>query len=120
VNDRSFAAPDDPLVTLRDLVAIYDAGRREPLPLPLKTSYAWANARWSERDPRDAADKEWSNDYGAKEQDEPAHVRVWREFAPLSVLLGPPRAGEEFDGEHTRLGALAMRLWRPLFVAERP
>ena len=120
VTDRSLTAPADPLVSLRELVALYDAGRREPLPLPLKASYAWANARRNERDPRDAADKEWSSDYGAKEHAEPAHVRVWGEFAPVDVLLGPPRAGEEFDGEDTRLGALAMRLWQPLFVAEGP
>ena len=33
-----------PLDLLTDLVAIYDAGRREPIPLPIKTSYAWAVA----------------------------------------------------------------------------
>jgi exodeoxyribonuclease V gamma subunit len=30
------------------------------------------------------------------------------------VLLGEPRPGEEYDGESTRLGALAMRLWQPM------
>ena len=40
------ALPEVPAAELlKDLVAIYDAGRREPLPLPLKTSFAWADAR---------------------------------------------------------------------------
>ena len=47
---RGWAGPTGPAVdVLRDLVAMYDAGRREPLPLPLKTSYAWAEARHSAR-----------------------------------------------------------------------
>ena len=40
---------------LADLVAIYDAGRHEPLPLPLKTSFAWAEARRTGADPVQAA-----------------------------------------------------------------
>ena len=44
--------PDgDAVEVLRELVAIYDAGRREPLPLPIKTSYAWAAARHRGDDP---------------------------------------------------------------------
>ena len=44
--------PDgDAVEVLRELVAIYDAGRREPLPLPVKTSYAWAVARHAGDDP---------------------------------------------------------------------
>ena len=99
---------------LTDLVAIYDAGRREPLPLPAKTSYAWAEARHTAGFPeRDAAAK-WKWD-----RDEPAVQRVWGPNAPLDVLLEPVRAGEEFDGENTRLGAYAARLWSPLLRAER-
>ncbi len=37
--------PAEPAVDLlADLVAMYDEGRREPLPLPTKTSFAWADA----------------------------------------------------------------------------
>ncbi len=40
---EALGPPDgDAVEVLRELVAIYDAGRREPLPLPVKTSYAWA------------------------------------------------------------------------------
>ncbi len=46
---------------LRDLVAIYDAGRREPLPLPLKTSYAWAEAAAPQRRPEREAGWTWKS-----------------------------------------------------------
>ncbi len=51
--------PDDPIALLADLVAIYDAGRREPLPLPIKTSYAWAAARHAGDDPEREAGFRW-------------------------------------------------------------
>jgi exodeoxyribonuclease V gamma subunit len=110
-------APD---VLLADLVAIYDAGRREPLPLPLKTSFAWANARKVGSDPVEAALDKWkTKGTWDKDDAEPAHVRVWGEHAPLSALLTPLRPGEEVEGEDTRLGAYAARLWGPLLRCER-
>lgn len=112
----------DPRDILEELVALYDAGRREPLPLPVKTSYAWAEARfrlasgnYSRRfppDPGKAARGEWRY-----ERKESAAVRVWGKEADLSALCGPPRPGEEFAGEDTRLGCLAGRLWSPLLNA---
>ncbi len=52
--------PDgDAVEVLRELVAIYDAGRREPLPLPVKTSYAWAVARYEGDDPEHEAGYRW-------------------------------------------------------------
>ncbi|BBX98257.1 exodeoxyribonuclease V subunit gamma [Mycobacterium lacus] len=116
---RLFAPPPDPAAVLRDLVALYDAGRREPLPLPLKTSYAWADARRVGDDPYEAARAVWeTGGFHAGEGDERAHVRVWGEHPSFAVLLGPPRPGEEVPGEDTRLGALAARLWRPVLAAE--
>ena len=110
------AAP--PLDLLRDLVAIYDAGRREPIPLPLKTSYAWAQARLSRSDPVTQAGYKWkSNDNFPGEDKHPPHARAWKSGAPLSVLLGAVRPGEEYPGETTRLGAYAARLWLPLLAA---
>ena len=104
---------------LRDLVAVYDAGRREPLPLPLKTSHAWAAARLAGEDPRAAAEAAWKTRKYPGEDADPAHVRVWDAHAPLDVLLGGPRGGERVDGEDTRLGAYAVRLWRPLLRTEK-
>jgi exodeoxyribonuclease V gamma subunit len=110
-------APD---VLLGDLVAIYDAGRREPLPLPLKTSFAWAGARKVGSDPGESALDKWkTKGTWDKEDAEPAHTRVWGEHPPLSALLTPLRPGEEVEGEDTRLGAYAARLWGPLLRCER-
>jgi exodeoxyribonuclease V gamma subunit len=113
--------PQEPAVDLlRELVAIYDAGRREPLPLPIKTSYAWACARDSGDDPQQAATYRWkSNDrYPAEDQDR-AQVRAWGRGAPLTDLMQPIRPGEEYDGENNRLGAYAARLWLPMLRADR-
>lgn len=119
VREVLLGPPDEePQSVLEDLVRLYDAGRREPLPLPVKTSYAWATARHSHDDPVHAAGREWTSGRYPAEDAEPAHVRVWGPRAPLSVLLGEPRADEQVEGENTRLGALAARLWLPLLRAE--
>lgn len=46
-------------------------------------------------------------------------MRVWGYDAPLDVLLHPVKDGEGFEGEATRLGAFAMRLWLPMLMAEQ-
>ena len=102
---------------LGDLVAIYDAGRREPIPLPLKTSYAWAEARYLRRQPAPRAEFKWESGKFPGENEAPAHLRVWGR-SKLDVLLEPVRPGEECDGESTRLGAYAARLWLPMLQAE--
>lgn len=98
--------PDDPLTLLADLVAIYDAGRREPLPLPIKTSYAWAAARHAGDDPEREAGFRWRSGRFPGENEDPAHVRAWGRGAPLSRLVG--------------LGEYSERLWLPVLQAERP
>ncbi len=116
---RLFAPPPDPVAVLADLVALYDAGRREPLPLPLKTSWAWAEARRDGDEPYPAAQAKWQTKrFHTGEDAERAHVRVWGENPAFDQLLGPPRPGEQMPGEDTRLGALAARLWLPVLAAE--
>ncbi|WP_322920787.1 exodeoxyribonuclease V subunit gamma [Nocardioides renjunii] len=106
---------------LRDLVALFDAGQREPLPLPVRTSLAWAE-EWrrvragSDGDPDLKGRAEWEtprfNDSGfAKEDADPWHVRAFGKHADYTLLAGPAGAGE--DGPH-RLGHVAWRLWGPL------
>ena len=100
---------------LRDLVRLFDAGMREPLPLPLKTGHAWAEQRRrgaNDRACRDAARKEWLGRF--PESADAHHVRVWGRDAPLDVLLADARPDEVVDGETTRLGALAVTLWQPV------
>jgi len=100
---------------LADLLAIYDAGRREPIPLPLKTSFAWVEARATGAYPGRQAVSAWkSSEVFSGEDKDPAHVRVWGPGAPLSALLEPVRPGEQYPGENTRLGAYAARLWLPI------
>ncbi|MEX3648857.1 exodeoxyribonuclease V subunit gamma [Mycolicibacterium porcinum] len=97
--------PDDPVGLLADLVAIYDTGRREPLPLPIKTSYAWAAARHAGDDPEREAGFRWRSGRFPGEDEAPAHVRAWGRGAPLSRLAG--------------LGEYSERLWLPMLRAER-
>ncbi|WP_405059178.1 exodeoxyribonuclease V subunit gamma [Kribbella sp. NBC_01505] len=104
---------------LADLTAIYDAGRREPLPLPLKTSFAWHEARRTGDDPATAAGRRWSPAAYDGENADPAHVRVWGPYRRIEDLLEPARPGEDRPGERTRLGAYAARLWEPMLRYEQ-
>jgi exodeoxyribonuclease V gamma subunit len=110
-------------IHLRDLVALFDAGRRQPIPLPVKSSYEYANQRRAHQSVDDAMRRvksAWEGDDNGRdgERDEPAAVAAWGPFADLRSF-GRPLPGEEYDGETTRFGALAMRVWMPLFAAER-
>jgi len=128
------------LQILRDLVDIYRRGQREPLPLPPKTSLAWAEehqhrVRGRDADPDAKAWAEWQtppfNDTGFPREDEDAwHVRAWGEQAPYRVLASQLRADEAAYEERRatdphvvlpehRLGHYAWRLWGPLLSDER-
>ncbi len=112
---------------LRDLVALRDRGLTEPLPLPVKASVVYAEARRSRADPADArfrAGQIWSGQKGPGgrfdgECADPEHVRVHGAEAPLPGTGEEPRPGEEHAGETTRFGALAMRVWSLLLENER-
>ena len=119
ITARVFSPPPDPVAALNGLVAIFDAGRREPLPLPLKASCAWAEKRNSKRDPVAYARHKWEDGI-APERGDRAYVRMWGPDSKFAVLLkDSPRSGERVDGEDTRFGALALRLWLPVLDAER-
>ena len=113
----AFKKVDDAAQVLADLVAIYDAGMCEPLPLAVKAGHAWAAQRRPDSDApsRAAAEREWAPRSWEGENAEPAHVRVWGPRSSLDTLLAiPPRDGEDYPGERTRFGALSMRLWQPI------
>ena len=125
---RALAGPldDRALGWLRDLVDIYDRGMREPLPLPVKTVCAYAEAAAQQRKGSDIdlfykANKTWETDrfspYGIPGEDADAsHVQVFGESAPLDTLLGQPRSDEHWNDERHRLGQYAWRLWEPLLT----
>ena len=104
---------------LADLVAVYDAGRREPLPLPLKTSFAWVQARRTEDNPVVAAEASVALDAVRRRERRSRPGPGLGRQRPLSVLTTPPRPGEERPGENTRLGAYATRVWEPMLRFEQ-
>jgi exodeoxyribonuclease V gamma subunit len=104
------------------LVAVYDAGMREPLPIALKTSEQYAARRQRGAAIADAlpeACRRWEDDAFSPERDEPEHVLVFGRAAPFELLTSAtPRPGEEFTDEPSRFGALARRVWGPLLMVE--
>lgn len=120
----TLTAPADPRAVLLALVALRDAGLREPLPMAAATSAAYAIARHGgENADRavEAAAKAWTSEFGG-DRDDAWNALVWGERADLRVLLGElvtePGAGAGAAGEPTRFGALARELWDPLLDAE--
>ncbi|MCV7298230.1 exodeoxyribonuclease V subunit gamma [Mycobacterium barrassiae] len=105
--ERLLGPPDGALEVLRDLVAMYDEGRRQPIPLPLKTSYAWAETEHHRGVPMREAGWRWKTGKYPGEDQEKAHVLVWGHGYPLEDLVA---AG---------LPDYATRLWSPILSAER-
>ena len=102
---------------LADLVGLRAAGLREPLPMALKTSFAYAQGRvrMSEANARARAAKEWEADRFAPENADREHMLLFGSALPFAEwAAAPPAAGERFEGESTRFGVLARRLWTPL------
>nr|WP_221185732.1 exodeoxyribonuclease V subunit gamma [Flexivirga oryzae] len=109
---------------LSDLVDVYDRGMRGPIPLPLKTSLAYAD-RLRQRPGHEtsaffAAKQEWEGrGYGqehfAGEGEAAAPCLVYGEALPLTELLAErPEGDEAWNGASSRLGQYALRVWGPL------
>jgi exodeoxyribonuclease V gamma subunit len=128
---RLSALGDDPdrrraaaLTELEALVELYESGMREPLPLFCQTSAAYAEAARSGQDPVAAAEREWRTEWSFEREDRELEHRLAlggiRSVA--EVLEEPPRPGEAGDGwddgDPSRLGRLARRLWDPLLARE--
>ena len=100
---------------LRDLVELRDQGLTEPLPVPIATAAAWADAYARElmgqdAPPIDAARREWETDphnpFGIEGEDaDPYHQRVFGPRAPVEKLLDGRAARPRLDD----LGAAAHR-----------
>jgi exodeoxyribonuclease V gamma subunit len=105
---------------------------REPLPLYCKTSAAWAEEQHnSDRggtdrggaDPAAAAGKQWTDWQFPKEDRQPEHRLVLGGVVGFDELLADePRRNETGDGwaegEATRFGRYARRLWDGLLDNE--
>ncbi|MBE7324079.1 exodeoxyribonuclease V subunit gamma [Nocardioides sp. Y6] len=122
---------------LRDLVEVRQQGLCEPLPLPLKTSLAWAEEfshvlRGREAEPNQVAAGEWVtprfNDSGFPKEDSDAwHVRAFGLHAGFDALTAPLRAEDAAHPAVTdempplphRLGHYAWRVWGPLLTGDR-
>jgi len=121
----TIVAPTDPHAALLELLALldlYDRGMREPLPMPAKTSAAYAASRLSGVTVEQAVEsamREWRNDFGG-DQDDKHHRYAWGDGLALTDLLtAPPLADETWRSEPSRFAELACRLWAPLLNAEQ-
>jgi exodeoxyribonuclease V gamma subunit len=107
---------------LRDLVALRDAGLCEPLPFPLKATFAYARQRRTRATVDEALEKagwDWRDGRFPGECSDAEQVRIWGPKAALPGTAEAARDSESYDGETSRFGALAMRVWSPLLVAEQ-
>ncbi|GAA1910452.1 exodeoxyribonuclease V subunit gamma [Nocardioides hwasunensis] len=124
---------DDARAHLRELVDVMERGQREPLPLPVKTTLAFAeeftlaarSGGGGQTDPDAKAAAEWVtprfNETGFPREDgDQWHVRAWGEQAPYELLAAPLLADEvrDEDGAPHRLGHYALRVWSPLLAHE--
>ena len=107
---------------LGQLVTLRDHGLAGPLPMPVKTSHAYATLRRTQASPAEARRKAewvWQDGRYPGECSDAAHLRVWGPRSPLPGLHERPLTGEEHPGETDRFGALALRLWSPLLSNEQ-
>ena len=118
----TLTAPAEPQAVLTDLLDLYDRGMCEPLPLAVRTSWAYASGRLGGNTPEqalDAARKEWNREPGGEREDR-SHSHVWGDRPPFEGLLAAlPGDGEDWPDESSRFGALACRLWAPVRGAEQ-
>jgi exodeoxyribonuclease V gamma subunit len=107
--------PQDPTAVLRDLVALYDDGMRAALPIATGASHTYADRRRSGspvEEALEAATKDWDGRFGDGKDRHLAYVHG--NPPAFDRLL----AGSEAGPEQTWFGALARRLWAPVFACE--
>ncbi|MEW1958139.1 exodeoxyribonuclease V subunit gamma [Kineococcus sp. NPDC059986] len=104
--------------TLADLLELRAAGLCAPLPLPVDTAMAYAQAAWAGRPAaacRRAASGAWTSDWSfPKEDADEENVSVWGARAPVDVLLdwSPPTGWPA--GAPVTFDAAVQRFWEPL------
>jgi exodeoxyribonuclease V gamma subunit len=110
---------------LHDLVALYDRGLCEPLPLYAGTSGAYAIAVTNGKDGESAGRSAWTtvpNQFAGEDQEQEHQLVLGgvRSFDDLLVALaGPAEEGPGWDAaEVSRFGRHARRLWAGLLSVE--
>ncbi|MEZ0491034.1 exodeoxyribonuclease V subunit gamma [Kineococcus sp. TBRC 1896] len=108
---------------LVDLLELRAAGLCAPLPLPVETAMAYAQAAWAGRPPaacRRAAAGAWTSGWSyPKEDADEENVSVWGARAGVDVLLdwAPPTGWP--PGAPTSFDAAVQRFFEPLLGAHR-
>lgn len=120
--DVTLTAPgaDRALSILAELVELYRAGMRAPLPVLPATSLSYAKRRATGASvsaaTRAANYGSWRGMYG--DWKAPEVVALWGDDQDLSALLTEkPSDTENWFDEQTRFGMLARRLWQPVLGA---
>jgi exodeoxyribonuclease V gamma subunit len=110
---------------LGDLVAVYDLGLREPLPIASKSSFEYASARRKGAVPDEAlkaASTAWEGSRWGGERQEAEHEQVYGPAPAFSALLEAlPQLADGADhwpDEPTRFGVLSRRWWDPMLEGE--
>jgi exodeoxyribonuclease V gamma subunit len=119
----SAVPPSNPIEVLGTLVGLYLRGLREPLPLPLAASLAYADVRHLGDDEEHALEKAGRAWETSRENEDRDHTTVWGPLVRFADLLEQTPTEDDqpvgvADRESTRFGALACRLWFPLLSAE--
>ena len=115
--------PEVAAAALADLVRFYDRGLRAPLPMPLKTSAAYATTAREGRGAPESlarAARMWGSGSFPGEDADPAHQLVLDGVVPFARLLDiPAPAGSPRPGGLSYFEELATRVWNPLITARR-
>jgi exodeoxyribonuclease V gamma subunit len=108
------------------LVELHRLGMAEPLPLFCDTSAAYAQAVHERKNPTAAARREWETRPGSwdREDRDPEHLLVLGGAVDLDEVLAavprPEEAGPGWaNGEQSRFGRYARRLWDGLLAHEQ-
>jgi exodeoxyribonuclease V gamma subunit len=110
---------------LEALVDLFLRGMREPLPLYLRTSSAWAEAVEGGRDPATAASSAWTSQWRMDKEDKDAeHALVLGADVAFDDMLGICGRPSDEEGvweasEASRFGVYARRLWDGLLAHEQ-
>lgn len=120
------SAPEDAAQLLRALIDVRAAGLREPLPLGVRASAAYAElSTWNLSEAHEKAREEWtSQGQGSyrkiRENDDSAICTVYGDDAPFSKWWDVPAPPDELwtPDEPSRFVQLALRVWRPLLDCE--